>query len=303
MGGRGAAPRPPVVAGRLPGMRLAIIGLGLIGGSVARALAARDAGAWHVAAWSRTREGPRAALADGVIDTVAPSAEEAVADADLVLLAASPLANLDLLRRLGPRAAEVGAVVTDVTSAQARLASAAAALPRLRYVGGHPMAGVEAHGYDAARADLFVDRPWIVLPGPDATEEDVGRVETLATACGGRIVRLAPDVHDHLVAAVSHLPLAVAAALAETVTGDPAWVDARPLAAGGWNDGTRVARGDAALATGIAALNRDELVAWLDRFAAVLASWRAEIATLPDVPDESSLDAARERFERVRRAL
>ena len=310
----GAAPSPEdstdarrgmalVATTRLPDMRLAIIGLGLIGGSVARALAARDAGAWHVVAWSRSREGPRAALADGVIDAVAPSAGDAIADAELVLLAASPLANLDLLRRLGPQAVQSGAVVTDVTSAQARLAATADDVPGLRYIGGHPMAGAEARGYDAARADLFLDRPWIVLPGRDAAEEDIARVETLGRACGGRIVRMAPQVHDHLVAAVSHLPLAVAAALAETVIGDAAWSDAERLAAGGWRDATRVARGDADLATGIAALNRDELVAWLDRLSAVLSSWRADIAAIPDAPDDHGLDVVRARFERVRRSL
>jgi len=109
--------------------------------------------------------------------------------------------------------------------------------------------------------------------------------------------------HDLLVAAVSHMPLFVAAALAETVTGSDAWGAAAGLAAGGWRDSTRIARGDPDLGAGIAALNRDELLRWLDRFAAELASWRADLAALPDSPGSADTDALRARLERVRSAL
>ncbi len=127
-------------------MRLTIIGFGLIGGSISRALAARAAGQWHVTAWSRSGEVLRAGLADGVLDVAAPSPEEAVEGADLVVLAASPLANLELVGSLGPHVARSGAALSDVTSAQVRLAQAAAGITGLRHVGGHPMAGVEASG-------------------------------------------------------------------------------------------------------------------------------------------------------------
>ena len=284
-------------------MRLAIIGFGLIGGSVARALAARDAGRWRVAAWSRSSDGPRAALADGAIDVAAASAEEAIAGAELVLLTASPLANLELVGRLGPAVAAAGATLTDVTSAQARIARAAARVAGLHHVGGHPMAGIEARGYDAARADLFAGRPWIVLPGPQSLAEDVARVRDLAVACGGRPVELDPVEHDRLVAAVSHAPLVIAAALAETVTSSDAWAPAAGLAAGGWRDATRVARGDPDLGAGITALNRDELLAWLDRFTATLAAWRHELDAVPDAPDAAAVASLRARFERVRSAL
>ncbi len=284
-------------------MRLAIVGFGLIGGSIARALAARDAGRWEVTAWSRSADGPRAALADGVIDAVAPSAAGAVAGAELVVLAASPLANLGLVTEVGPSVAATGATLSDVTSAQGAVARAAAAVPGLHHVGGHPMAGIEARGYEAARADLFVGRPWIVLPGSAALPEDVARVEELAVACGARPVALDPETHDRLVAAVSHLPLLVAAALAETVTGTDTWVGAAPLASGGWRDATRVARGDPDLGAGIAALNRDRLLEWLDRFSMVLDSWRADLAALPSTPDAGAAEALRQRFDRARVAL
>jgi len=288
---------------RLATMRLTIIGFGLIGGSIARALAARDAGQWDVTAWSRSAEVLRAGLADGVLDAAAPSPEEAVVGADLVVLAANPLANLELIGSLGTHVAHAGAALSDVTSAQVRLARAAAGIAGLRHVGGHPMAGVESSGYDAARADLFAGRPWIVLPSATALPDDVGLVRSLATACGAIPVELGAEEHDRVVAAISHMPLVVAAALAETVTSSDAWASASRLAAGGWRDSTRVARGDPDLGAGIAALNRDELLEWLDRFAEVLGAWRSDLADLPERPGPVDADALRARFESVRSAL
>ena len=278
-------------------MRVAIIGLGLIGGSIARALAAREPGRWHATAWSRGGA-PDRALAEGVVQAVAGTPEEALgaADLELVVLAAAPAANLGLLRRLGPLLANGTATLTDVTSVQRSIASAAAAVPGLRFVGGHPMAGRERRGYDAATPDLFVDRPWLVLPGPGARDEDIARVEALAMACGARSQRIDPATHDRLVAAISHLPLVVSAALAEAVTASPDWPAAVELAAGGWRDTTRLARGDPDLGAGIASLNRDEILAALDRFESALAAWRTDLRA-------GDAGALAEHFERVRSAL
>jgi prephenate dehydrogenase len=142
-----------------------------------------------------------------------------------------------------------------------------------------------------------------VLPSATAGPDDLARVRTLVAACGGIPVEMGAGEHDRLVAAVSHMPLVVAAALAETVIGSDEWQAASRLAAGGWRDSTRVARGDPDLGAGIAALNRDELVGWLDRFAAELASWRADLEALPDSPASADMQALRTRFERVRAAL
>src|SRR5882762_9380856 len=131
-------------------MRVAFLGFGLIGGSIARSLrvSGRD---WSVAAWTPTGNGPGAALAGRIIDAAPSTMEETVEGADLVVLAAPPLACLELLDVLGgalrDRLAD-GAVVTDVASTKGRLLDAAAA-SSLRYVGGHPMAGRETSGWDA----------------------------------------------------------------------------------------------------------------------------------------------------------
>lgn len=280
--------------------RLAIIGFGLVGGSIAQALTARRPGEWTITVWSRSAAGPRAALDAGQIDAVADDATSAVADADLTLLAASPSANVALIGRVGPSVAAAGRPLTDVTSVQAPMASAAAAIPGLRWVGGHPMSGREQAGYAAAEADLFVDRPWVVLPGPNAMPADVGLVERLATDCGARALRLEPEAHDAAVALISHLPLVVASALVEAAAGAPDWPLARTLAAQGWRDTTRLAGGDPALGAGMLALNAGNVAAALRRHRGVLESWQVRLDALASSGGPSAdVDGLLAELERV----
>ncbi len=283
-------------------MRLAILGFGLIGGSVARALHARAPGRWEVVAWSPSGAGPREAAAAGIA-VAAEEPIEALAGADLVLVAAPPLATLEALDGLADAAASGAlapdAIVSDVASTKSAIVARAAGLG-LRFVGGHPMAGRETSGFGAATADLFVDRPWVVTPGT-ASEGDVASVEELARATGARPVRMDADTHDEAVAAVSHLPLVVSAALVEAVVGREAerdgWPVAAALAATGWAGMVRLARGDPAMAAGIVATNRGPLERELRGLRDVLDEWLAAIGT--DPPDADAL-AARFRAARER---
>jgi prephenate dehydrogenase len=260
-------------------MHVALLGFGLIGGSLARALLERDPARWTIAAWSPSGEGPRAAESDGTIDRAATSPEDAAEGADLIVLAAPPLACLALLDRLAAIALPRAAVVTDVASTKRRLVERAAALG-LPFVGGHPMAGRESTGYGAAQADLFVDRPWVVVPA-----EGADRVETLARATGARPLRMSADEHDAAVAAISHLPLVLAAALVEAVAGSPDWDVSRRLAASGWRDMTRLARGDVEMGAGIAATNADELVRRLRAVRDVVDDWLHDLDAANPDPD------------------
>ena len=213
-------------------VRIAIVGFGLIGGSIARALRRREAAPTmgeriELVAWSRSPSGPNAALADGILDRAAGTLSEVLHGAELIVLAAPPLACLDLLAELaGPLRGEVanGATVSDVASTK-RTIVARADEAGLRFVGGHPFAGRDAVGYAAAEADLFVDHPWVICPGRVAEAGDVGRVERLALACGARPVPLDPGTHDAAAATISHVPLVVSAALVEAMTGRPALAD------------------------------------------------------------------------------
>lgn len=286
-------------------VRIAIVGFGLIGGSIARALRRREAAPTmgeriELVAWSRSSLGPNAALADGILDRVPGTLSEALHGAELIVLAAPPLACLDLLAELaGPLRTEVaaGATVSDVASTKRAIVDRADQAG-LRFVGGHPFAGRDAAGYAAAEADLFVDRPWVVCPGRVAEAGDVDRVERLALACGARPVRLDPDTHDAAAATISHVPLVVSAALVEAMTERPSWPIASSLAAGGWRDMTRLSRGDPGMGAGIGATNPAELAAGVRTVRDALDEWLAAL----DTP-EPDAEALRARFEAARARL
>jgi prephenate dehydrogenase len=179
-------------------MRIALLGLGLIGGSIARALRERGTGhaAARIAAWSPTGDGPAWAARDGMIDEAASSPEAAIGGADLIVLAGpAPVCLAQLDQLAGPWRSAIGTdtVITDVASSKAAIVARAAEL-RLRFVGGHPMAGREASGYDAAQPDLFDGRPWVIVPTAD--EAAVRTVEDLARAVGARPLRLGAHEHD-----------------------------------------------------------------------------------------------------------
>jgi prephenate dehydrogenase len=239
-----------------------------------------------------------------VIDAAAASPEAAIAGADLVVLAAPPAGCLELLRLLaGPArsALAAGAVVTDVASTKGAIVGLATQLG-VRFVGGHPMAGRESDGFEASQAGLFVDRPWVVVPGADRDAE--ARVERVVMACGARVVRMGAAEHDRAVAAISHLPLALSAALVEAVAGRPGsiregWSAAAPLAAGGWASMTRLARGDVEMGTGIAVTNAGQLAVQLRALRTIVDGWPADLER-PAGPDEA---AVRDRLAAARALL
>jgi len=278
-------------------MRIALVGLGLIGGSIARALRSTAGPQQHtIVAWTPRGEGPRAGLASGTIDAAAVDLATAVRGADLVVLAAPPVATLDLLDGLAGLAPGIlpdDAVITDVASTKGAIVDRATTLG-LRFVGGHPMAGREVSGFGAASPDLFVGRPWVVVATAHARPADVSAVEDLARACSAIPVRMDAATHDALTAAISHAPLVVAAALVEAVAGPPGaarpddWDGARRLAATGWRDATRLARGDPAMGAGILATNAPAVAARLRVLAERLDAWIGELES-PGGPDPHRL--------------
>jgi prephenate dehydrogenase len=291
-------------------MRIAFLGLGLIGGSIARAVRPGGpgdpgAGTPEIAAWSERGTGPRAALAAGVVDAAAATPGAAVEGADLVVLAAPPIACVSLLGRLGPdgdlgRRLAPGATVTDVASTKSALLAAARA-SGAAYAGGHPMAGRETSGFGAADGDLFRDRVWVVAEAVNGG--DPARVRALALACGARVVELDAATHDRLVAAISHLPLLAAVSLVEAVAGGEQarddWEAAAGLAASGWRDTTRLARGDVTMGMEIAMTNAPEIAARLRDLRVAIEAW-IEALEAPGGPDA---DAIRRRLATARRHL
>jgi len=294
-------------------MRIAFLGLGLIGGSIARAVRALpEAERPSVVAFSPSvadGSGAAAAARDGSVNEATADPRAAILGADLVVLAMPASAVGGWLSALADPAQlggalGAGAVVTDVASTKASIVARADTLG-LRFVGGHPMAGREGSGYRAAVDDLFVDRPWVVVPGAVATAGDVATVEWLVRACRATPLRMAALEHDLAAAAISHLPLVVAAALVEAVVGigdgpdRPDWPDAGRLAATGWQGMTRLAHGEPEMGAGILATNAAPVAERLRDLQAVLASWIVDLERV-DGPDETLL---RERLAAARRRI
>jgi prephenate dehydrogenase len=278
--------------------RLAIVGVGLLGGSVA--LGARAQGiAREIVGVGRSAERLAPAVRAGVLDRATTDIAAGVADADFVLLAATVAANEKLLETVW-QAAPAGAVVTDVGSTKRGIVRAATrleAVPRVAFVGSHPMAGSERSGWAAARPDLFAGATVIVTPTEATESAALKSVSGFWEALGGRVSPLDPDTHDLVVALISHLPHLIAVALVDAVA------DTRPAAlefAGrGFKDTTRIAAGDAHLWQEIFLGNRDALTAGVGAFRSALDSLVARVA----VGDTEGLERALERTASIRRRL
>jgi prephenate dehydrogenase len=248
-----------------PRPTVAIVGLGLIGGSLARALT--QAG-WRVIGVDRASV-LRRARAERAIATAAATPEAAAARAGVVVLAAPPSANLRLLRRLARSRTE--AVITDVGSVKFPICREAERLGLASFVGGHPMAGAERSGFGAASADLFRGRPWIVTGGGAAA---VRSVRSLVRAAGARPVAMTSEEHDRAAAFLSHAPQVVSWAILEAATRDPVARRHVDIAGPGFRDMTRLAGSSRRLWREILDQNRVEV-------RRALAALRRALARVP----------------------
>jgi prephenate dehydrogenase len=268
----------PVVPSRVPPAdppifpRVGIVGCGLIGGSVAMAARQRWPASLVIAV--DRKEVLETAMRIHAVD-VGGDDLVMVAEADLIVLAAPVRQNIEVLERLaeyvpGP------ALVTDVGSTKVTTAEAAAALPgRLRFVGGHPLAGAAAGGIDGARADLFEGRPWL-LAAEESREDDIRRLEAFVTGIGAKPRRVTPETHDLLLAYLSHLPQLAASALMHVV-GEHAGAEGLALSGRGLRDTTRLAASPSDIWRDVAATNRDHVGAALDDLIAVLQAMRQDL--------------------------
>jgi prephenate dehydrogenase len=249
--------------------RVAIVGLGLIGGSLARALTRagyRVVGVDREAVRRRVR-------ARGVVAETVATPEEAALLADLLVLAAPPHVNLALLRRLAV-VASPGLVITDVGSVKGPICREAARLGLRSFVGGHPVAGNEGRGFAASSVDLFRGRPWALIPTPRGGRA-LARVRGLVRAVGGRPVVVSPQAHDRTLAFLSHLPQVVAYALRGAVGGDSVAARHLHLAGQGFADMTRLARSPRGLWREILEENQPEVARALRAFRRALSAARS----------------------------
>jgi prephenate dehydrogenase len=258
-------------------VRLALVGTGLIGGSFALAL--KRAGAVsEVLGVGRNAATLEAARELGIIDRAVNF--EAAAQADVILLALPVQATEAALIELAPHL-KPGAIVTDAGSTKANVVAAARAALGERFndfVPGHPIAGSAQSGPTAARADLYHGKKCVLTPLAETRADALATVRALWQAAGADVRELAPEQHDRIFAAVSHLPHLAAFVLVDEIATRPDAADFFDYAASGFRDFTRIAGSSPEMWRDIALANRDALLGELDAYLAALQTLRAAVA-------------------------
>lgn len=282
---------------------VAIVGLGLMGGSLAAALrggngaarqCARVIGIVREAATGQT------ALAAGIVDEATTDGAAGVGQADIVVLAAPVQAILALIPQVGAWM-KPGTLIMDLGSSKAAICAALGALPpQVVAVGGHPMCGKERGGLQAADPALYWGAPFVLVPTARSTPAALDRATALAQAVGARPLVVDAERHDAAVAAISHVPYIMAvtlvlAAQEQATIDDLAWT----LVAGGFRDTTRVAAGEVAMMRDTLLTNRAAVDAHLARIEDVLATLRALVAK----GDEAALTTYLTGAQQIRRRL
>lgn len=253
--------------------RIGIVGLGLIGGSIA--LAARELWPSSLVIAVDNKDVLETAMRLHAIDVAADDLI-VLAEADLVILAAPVRQNLALLDQLDDYVRQP-AVITDTGSTKREIVEAARRLPgRFTFIGGHPLGGAAASGLEHARTDLFRGRPWLFTPAGDGGGEALEKLLAFAGALGAVPRLVDPAAHDRVLAFLSHLPQLTASALMHVV-GEAVGEDGLALAGRGLTDTTRLASSPAEIWRDIAATNADEIGPALDRLIGVLTELRGEL--------------------------
>ena len=260
--------------------RIAIIGLGLIGGSLALALKkSKVAKGMEIVGFSRSAETIARARECGAIDRTAGNLASTVAGADVVVIATPVMTTKEVLasisEHLSPKC-----VVTDTGSTKTKVMQWAGEYlsSKVSFIGGHPMAGKETSGIDEADADLFRGCVYCLTPAPCATPQAVRKLKKLVESIGAKPFFIDAETHDNLVAGVSHLPMLLSAAFVTTTMKSRSWSEMAKLAAGGYRDFSRLASGNPEMNRDICLTNQEKIVDWLDRYIEVLKGYRHLVA-------------------------
>jgi len=269
------------VAGNQPlFQRVAVIGLGLIGGSLACAIRHYRLAGW-VVGFDQKPEDALLGARLGMIDQAAQSLEQAVCGSDLVVLAVPVRATREVLEQIRPWLAD-NAVLTDVGSTKSGFVADVKAvfgnLPS-RVIPGHPIAGSEKSGIRAATETLFAQHKVILTPADCADPDSLSRLQLLWEGAGAEVLTMSAGYHDEVLAATSHLPHLIAFSLVDTLAGEDENMDIFRYAAGGFRDFTRIAASDPVMWHDIFLSNRDAVLRVIDHFTQDLDQLRAAIAS------------------------
>jgi prephenate dehydrogenase len=260
-------------------VRLAIIGLGLIGGSIGLALKQANWRQAEVIGYVRRREVGSLALKLGAVDKVESDIRETVKGANIVIIATPILTVKDILSQIAPDLSD-DSIVTDTASTKLQVMRWAeeSLPPGIDFVGGHPMAGKETSGISAATADLFHNCTYCLTPASQAKSAAVRTVKEMVKELGAIPLTISAQEHDSLVAGVSHLPLLLSVALVSATTRSSSWQQMSRLAASGYRDLTRLASGNPEVNAHICLSNPAAIVSWIDAFSEELQRLRELVA-------------------------
>jgi prephenate dehydrogenase len=280
--------------------RITIIGLGLIGTSLGLAL--KKSGLKDLEIMGHDREPGNAAAARkrGAVDRTSYSLGGAIENSRMVILATPVMAIKEVLEQIGPNL-EPGTLVTDTGSTKAHVLQWANDYlpPEVDFVGGHPMAGKEQSGPEAAEADLFVDAVYAICPAPGASKQAASSVAGLAETIGAKAYFVDPKEHDSYVAAVSHLPFILSTSLVAATTQSAGWREMSRMAAGGYRDISRLAAADPIMHRDICVTNKEGIVHWVDECIKQLYAIRNQIRDDEDALEKTFISTweARMRWE------
>ena len=268
--------------------KIAIIGTGLIGTSLALALRQSSLRDLEIVGTDENRQARGGAEKKKAFNRVENRLFNAVNGADIVVLATPVLAMKEVMELIGPELRE-GCVVTDVgSSKKVVLEWADELLPRtVDFVGGHPMAGKEEAGPDAAEPDLFQKKTYCVVPSARASKQSVAEITTMIEAVGGIPYFIGVEEHDSFVAAASHLPFLLSTALVGCTSKSANWEDIAQLASTGYRDITRLASGDTIMHRDICLTNSQPIVSWIDAFIRELYEFRNILEAEPEPDGEA----------------
>jgi prephenate dehydrogenase len=275
--------------------RVAVIGVGLIGGSFALALKQAKACA-HVVGAGRSAANLKLALERGIIDSIEGDPARAVEDADLILVSA-PVGQFGKIFQKVAGSLKPGAIVTDAGSTKRDVVEAARETLKGKaeqFVPAHPIAGAEKSGAAAASAELFRGRRVVITPLPENAEEAIEKVNQAWSTCGARTSRMTPEQHDEVFAAVSHLPHVLAYALVHDVASRKNANELFSYAAGGFRDFTRIASSQPEMWRDICIANADRLSTELTRFGKKLTAMKKLLAARDEKALEKLFAEARE---------
>ena len=280
--------------------RVAILGLGLIGGSLGLALRQAGPEQVEVTGFARRATTGELALQMGAVDKLADTPQAAVQDADFVFLCTPVLQMLPMAEVVLP-VMKPGAVLTDVGSTKGWFVQKIRSLlpQHIHYIGGHPMAGRERSGMEAAQADLFRDKWFIFTPLPDTPPELMQRLRQLIQLTGAKTAELDEQTHDQITAVISHVPHVVAAGLVQLLRKQNDPVQTARFIGGGFRDTTRIASSDADMWADICMTNGENIAAELDATVKLLGN----VATMIRAGDRQGVHEYFTQAKQLRDAL